>query len=68
MALGMLLASWYDPGIYGTAPQAWREQRAREIELEKPAVYMGNMAIGQRARRYMDAPRIQPRDSRRIRL
>lgn len=68
MALGMLLASWYDPEVYGTAPQAWREQRAREIELEKPAVYMGNIEVGKRARRYMDAPRIQPRDSRRIRL
>lgn len=52
MALGILLTSWYDPEVYGTAPQAWREARARERELEKMPVYKGDTIIGRGSRKY----------------
>jgi hypothetical protein len=43
MALGILMASWYDPEVYGTAPKAWREQRAREEEMQKLPIYTGDV-------------------------
>lgn len=53
MALGILLTSWYDPEVYGTAPQAWREARAREEELERIPVYTGNVSLGRGSRRWI---------------
>jgi hypothetical protein len=68
MALGILLTSWYDPEVYGTAPQAWREARAREQELEKLPIYTGGLAIGRGSRLWK--PSVEPlrKDSRSIRL
>lgn len=50
MALGILLTSWYDPEVYGTAPQAWRELRSHEMSLDRAPSYGGDRLVGRAAR------------------
>jgi len=49
-ALGIILASWYDPEVYGSVPHAWTAQRDWERELDVRPAYMGGTVIGQAAR------------------
>lgn len=48
-ALGIILASWYDPEVYGSVPNAWTAQREWERELEVRPPYLGGTVIGQAA-------------------
>lgn len=48
-ALGIVLASWYDPEVYGSTPQAWQGEREWERELATRPAYLGDIGIGQAA-------------------
>lgn len=45
-ALGIILASWYDPEVYGSVPHAWNGQRDWERELDVRLPYTGGQVIG----------------------
>lgn len=45
-ALGIILASWYDPEVYGSVPYAWTGQRDWERELDIRMPYTGGQVIG----------------------
>lgn len=45
-ALGIVLASWYDPEVYGSVPHAWTGQREWEKELDERPRYTGGQVIG----------------------
>lgn len=45
-ALGIILASWYDPEVYGSVPNAWTGQRDWEKELDVRLPYTGGQVIG----------------------
>jgi hypothetical protein len=45
-ALGIILASWYDPEVYGSVPHAWNGQRDWERELDVKLPYLGDVGIG----------------------
>lgn len=64
VALGILLASWYDPSIYGTAPSEWQAHRREIEELARHPVYSGDLVVGQAARRYRSIAEPAPADSR----
>jgi hypothetical protein len=65
MSAGIVLASWYDPEVYGSEPQAWRE--ARELErkiMEDPRLAVG--PVGTAAPRAGRVGTEEVRDSRGI--
>lgn len=66
MALGIMLASWYDPELYGTTPPAWTGQRQLEDDVAKLQMYMGDRQIGSMPRQFRPVGR-KP-DSRGIRI
>ena len=55
MALGMLLASWYDPERYGVTPLAWRGKQELERWLEQLPVYGGDRVVGRAVGRLIPA-------------
>lgn len=49
-ASGIVLASWYDPEVYGTTPQPWTEARDRERKLmEDPRLPGGPVLLPARS-------------------
>lgn len=48
-AAGLILASWYDPEIYGTVPHVWSEEKEWQRAVTEKPRYEGGVVIGGRA-------------------
>lgn len=46
MALAILLCSWYDPDLYGTAPPAWKVRKQKEEEDAYKPIYTSDLVVG----------------------
>lgn len=62
MALAILLCSWYDPDLYGTAPPAWKAKKQKEEEDAFQPAYTSDLVIGPQTGHFL--PVIRRSDSR----
>lgn len=62
IASALVLASWYDPEVYGSAPSAWLAEREWEAKVMEDPVYVEGTVVGQKAG--VMVPKRDMRDSR----